>query len=58
MGDVMKESAQIAISYVRLLCSGRTYHIDKNYFDNHEKIREGVKKSIEHQNEIDLITLG
>ena len=29
--------------------------IDKNYFDNHEKIREGVKKSIEHQNEIDLI---
>ncbi len=35
MGDVMKESAQIAISYVRLLCSGRTYHIDKNYFDEH-----------------------
>ena len=29
--------------------------IDKSYFETHEKIREGIKKSIEHQNEKDLI---
>ena len=29
--------------------------IDKNYFDNHEIIKEGVKNSIEHQKKIDLI---
>lgn len=30
-------------------------NIDKSYFESHEKIREGLKKSIEHQIEKDLI---
>ena len=30
-------------------------NIDKSYFQSHEKIREGIKKSIEHQIETDLI---
>lgn len=35
MGDVMKESAEIALSYVRSVASNDKYKVSKDYFDNH-----------------------
>ncbi|MDO4324771.1 MAG: endopeptidase La [bacterium] len=34
MGDVMKESAQIALTYVRSVCP--EYQVDANYFETHD----------------------
>lgn len=34
MGDVMKESAQISLSYIRSIASG--YQVDADYFDKHD----------------------
>lgn len=35
MGDVMQESARIALTYVRSVVSGRKYKVDEEYFDTH-----------------------
>lgn len=35
MGDVMQESARIALTYVRSIASGRKYQVDEEYFDTH-----------------------
>jgi ATP-dependent Lon protease len=35
MGDVMQESARIALTYVRSVAHGRKYHVDDEYFDTH-----------------------
>jgi ATP-dependent Lon protease len=35
MGDVMQESARIALSYVRSIAGKKIYNISKNFFDNH-----------------------
>lgn len=35
MGDVMQESARIALTYVRSVTSGRKYHVEEEYFDTH-----------------------
>lgn len=45
MGDVMKESARIALTYVRSIASGKKYKVAKDYFDNnsiHIHIPEGA----------------
>lgn len=34
MGDVMKESAQIALTYVRSI--SERYEMEKDYFENHD----------------------
>lgn len=35
MGDVMQESARIALTYVRSITSGRKYKVEQEYFDTH-----------------------
>ena len=35
MGDVMKESAMIAYSYVRAITESGKYKVDMKYFDEH-----------------------
>ncbi|MBO5459197.1 MAG: endopeptidase La, partial [Lachnospira sp.] len=45
MGDVMQESARIALTYVRSVASGKKYHVDAEYFDTnsiHLHIPEGA----------------
>lgn len=45
MGDVMKESARIALSYVRSIASGRNYKVSEDYFEKntlHVHIPEGA----------------
>jgi ATP-dependent Lon protease len=35
MGDVMQESARIALTYVRSVAHGKRYNVDDEYFDTH-----------------------